>query len=452
MLLPVAALGQTSGPAGACASTVCLTVNSADTRGPATLIAQGFLHGDDTTSSERVANLHPTSWVVGIDPTGFASARANGATTTLVLSDLWYQDGPLNPVIPPWRDFSAYASWVQQTVAGLVKSGQAPDYWEVQNEPDGAYGDFPPASIAQSLEQFKIAVQNIRAADPSAKIVGPGVISPFAANGRGLDLQTFLRYVQANNLPLDAISWHEVGDVSWHIGGDPQPNGMVSHVAAIRAFLAPYPRLEALPIFINEYSAAPNHLIPGWGVGWIAAAEASGVAEATRSCWHEDDSQGKMVADCYDGSLDGLFQPGSGDPQDLYWVDRFYAEMTGLRLASSSTDGTVSVFSTLDSSSNTLRVLVGRHVSCTAAVRTECDEPVSDTPGPVPTTLQIALPASYSSAVVTVTRIGNVVGPMYPTIITAATLMSGSTLNIPIGTTTGGLADGDAYSVTLRLL
>jgi hypothetical protein len=424
----------------------CVTIDATKALGPVDLVAQGLLFGVDSSSDPAIVNaLRPTSWrVSGPGPT-FTAARSSGAAVTDILSNLWYDThGGAHPTAP-WQNWSAYDTWLRQTVTAAVQSGQLPDYWEIQNEPDGWYQSIPPETTAQALHQYGLAATIIRSIDPTAKIEGPSLLGFFDTPGQPtLDMKSFLDYVSVNHLPLDAISWHEViGSAVAH-----NPSVVIAHVAAARGLLSHYPSLAHLPVFINEYSGNDSHLIPGWAVGWIAAIEQAGVAEATRACWHEPDYLGQPIAECNEGGLDGLLQPGSGLPQDLYWVHWIYAQMTGTRIWTASSDRDISAYATYDAASGKIQVLLGRHASCTAAVRTDCTQPASATPSPKRVTVQVKTPRGWVEALVSSGRIANTPGPMLAPSPSVDGVFPASQVTVDVGGPSA-VADGDAYGLTI---
>jgi len=421
------------------AGSPCVTVDATRILGPVDLVAQGFLLGVAPSSDPAtITALRPTSWRLAGDATNYAVARASGATVTEILSNQW--PGTQGP----WDDWSGYAQWVRQTVTASISSGEVPDYWEIQNEPDSMIGNQPVETTAQALYQYQLASSVIRSVDPLAKIEGPSLLGYFDTPGQStVDMATFLAFVNAHQLPLDALSWHEV------IGPavERSPAAVVSDVRRARALLSQYPAYAGVPIFINEYSPKDTHLIPGWAVGWMDSLEAAGVAEATVGCWHELDASARMISECAEGGLDGLLQPGSGQPQDLYWVHSAYAQMTGERVATSSTDPNISAYATYDAAAGTIQVLIGRHVSCTRAVRTECSQPASATPAPEPVTLRVKAPTGWTVLDASSQRIPNVPGPMASPPSTDHGLFLAPQISIPLAG--GRFADGDAYALKL---
>jgi len=125
--------------------------------------------------------------------------------------------------------------------------------------------------------------------------------------------------------------------------------------------------------------------------------------------------------------------------------------MTGDRVATTSTDPNVSAYATYDPTTGTIAVLVGRHASCTAAVRVDCTEPASATPPPEPVVVQIRTPRGWVAASVETSQIANTPGPQAPPVAVPAGVLPASQLDIPLGGSTG-FVDGDAYGITVSNL
>jgi hypothetical protein len=350
----------------------------------------------------------------------------------------------------PWADWGAYYRFVQQLVRTALTHNQPVGYWEVQSEPDGMYPKVGRPTVAQTLEQFRVASAAIESVDPNAKILGPSLSAYNERPGPTLDLSTFLDYVAARHLRLDAVSWHEVGARVSPADNPPDPESVVIDVARARRLIAARPGLGHPDIVISEYTSPENHLIPGWNVGWIEAIERAGVSSADRSCWHGPDLTGQWVAECNEGGLDGLFIPNSGLPQALYWVHRAYAGMTGNRVATSSSDGSVSAIAT--SGGPSVDVLVGRHVTCTPEIRVDCPSTSPKTPAPVDVEVDVTLPWSGGQAFAEVQRIPNLPGVLPAPLPVAyeAAPVAGGVAHVLLS----GFVDGDAYQISLspRLL
>jgi hypothetical protein len=275
--------------------------------------------------------------------------------------------------------------------------------------------------------------------------MGPSISAYNDQASQTLDLATFLDYMVAQHIHLDALSWHEVGARASPAENPPDPQSVPIDVARARALVAARPQIGLPAIVINEYASVITHLIPGWAVGWISALEQAGVTAADRACWSLQAAPGQQAGnECFDGGLDGLLVPGSGSPQAVYWVHRAYAQMTGTKVDTSSPDAAVSAFATRDGAS-TLSVIVGRHASCTPAVRPVCPQPASATPPPAAMELRVMVP--WPAARVTVQRIPNQPDAMAsaPSVVTEQLGSSAGVLVVSLPS----VADGDAYSLTL---
>ena len=429
---------------------VCVSVVGDRTLGPARGVAQGFINGiDSSTNSAFVDQLHARSWLVASGDAASASARSAHATITSIISDAWgvatYVQGQ-GPEAP-WLNLPAFSRFVQNLVRTSQATGQPVTYWEVQNEPDGYFGKVR-ATPAQALEEFRVGVQAVRSIDPHAKILGPALSAWNDHRGSPtLDLPTFLDYVVAHHLPLDAVAWHEVGARANPSDTTPDPASVGVHVARMRQLLAVRPALGHPAIMITEYGSNASHLIPGQAVGWIGALEDAAVDGANVACWHSPSLEGQRLEECHHGALDGLFIPGSGLPTAVYAVHRFYAAMTGVRLATSTTDTTVTGFATRDDTKRTMLVMVGRHQTCTPDVRVDCTEPTPPTPPPNSVDLHISVPYAVSAVSVTLQQVANHTGVDFgPVTIWSQTIPVGPG---PVVVPIRDFADGDAYLVTL---
>jgi hypothetical protein len=435
-------------PAGACAGVTgtCVAVGS-QTREAAAHAAQGFVFGmTDRTNVDLVKNLSPRSWrIAPHTPDSFTRARSMGGDITLVLSDSWPAYASQNglPGANPWADWSQYATFVTSTVKRHVALGMLPEYWEVQNEPDGKgiYTSGSPATRALVLEQYKVAHDAIRSVVPDARIVGPS-LSMFRYRDAAavIDLVSFLDHAAANGLRFD-LAWHENGNNALgQFEGDAK--SLIGHVDMARQLVADRPSLSDVRVLINEYSAPWNFDQPGATVGYMAALETAGVDGSNRSCFPLP-VLGLLYDTCFSqpGLLDGLLLP-DGSKADTYAVHQAYAAMTGPRLQASTTDRSTSALSAIDG--GTVRALIGRHQSCTALLDSGC--PVGWLPALLGTPVTVKLPCRGTDA----HRVRvELVTDSAPVAAVAATVLS-KTFKCSRGALTvklSGLADGSVYSV-----
>src|SRR5579875_3314832 len=358
----------------------CLTVDARSLTTSFGRWADGFIVPWGSQSGAGVLpSLAPSQWrtnrsVLGsTPPAGFRALQ--GAAITDVISDDWEAAHNVGGYAQtPWSNWSAYSRFVYDDVEQVEALGRQEGfdvtYWEVQNEPFGGYyysdSANPPASetVANFEEQFLVAYQAIKNADPSAQVIGPSLIAFEPA--QGIDMATFLAFCAANGIQLGAVTFHDNNYFplpgSYAADGQPaQPGEVDADVAQLRQMIASLPALGHPAVLVNEYGDPYTSQLPGWAVGRIAALDAAGVAGANRSCWN----------DCTPSALDGLLTPDGSQALPDYWVYNFYASMQGSSVAVSSTYTDVTGLATVDPT-GTVRILVGRHQACTRAISPYC--------------------------------------------------------------------------------
>jgi xylan 1,4-beta-xylosidase len=145
----------------------------------------------------------PGSYNFGPTDRQIASIKGIGAE---VLFRLGRSEG--SSVDPP-KDFDRYAQ-VAKHIVLHYNNGWANGfhyrirYWEVWNEPDlGAL--FWGGSPQQYYELYAKIVRAVKEADPGALVGGPAIARP---NDTNPYVDDFLKYVRANEVPLDFFSWH----------------------------------------------------------------------------------------------------------------------------------------------------------------------------------------------------------------------------------------------------
>jgi hypothetical protein len=434
-------------PACATGAPQCIQVDGTSDAGPITGVAQGFLHSNGPgLDPTRVAALRPRSWrvrAVAGSYQSFDAARAQGAPILLLVSD----------AIPaPTTDPAAagtltgflttYRAQVRSYVQRLIADGRLPEWWEVQNEPDLLR--WRPST---QLAQWQAAYEEIRALVPSARIIGPApgrfMDTPVNAGPYGLDLRTFLAFAVQKGLRPAAVGWHE-NSVPNPFDFEMQPPVIGDHVARARQLLAAS-GLADVPIRIDEYSGPQDGPIPGWQVGWFTALEAARVSAAQHACFPFPN--GVLTHDgCETPNLDNALVPTDQSPRANYWIELAYGQMTGRRLATSTSAATLSTLAAA-ATGGAITALVGRHVDCLPVANVLCPLQGHSRPAAVDIPLTVTVPSTTAAMRAVVQRV-----PFSSTAMTGPTQVSDTVVVASAGAVTVTLpkvADGDALIVRL---
>jgi hypothetical protein len=342
---------------------------------------------------------------------------------------------------------------VTSYVKQIEASGRHPTYWDIQNEPDaaaspGSYFTTSGASTvtpANELAELQAGYDAIKAADPNAKVEGPSLSElSFTPDSKLLDMTTFLDYSAAHNLHWDVISWHENGgNVTPHSWSVLPTVKVPSDVAALRALLAQYPTLGSPALAINEFGMPYTMTVPGWYASYLASVEPAGLATANRTCFQTATDTANVM--CEPGNLDELLT-ATGAPDANYQVLLAFGRLTGQRIASNPSDASLSALGAIDSG-GTVRLLIGRALTCAAAVNPDCNQPSYWTPPPTDIPVTVTVPWT-GSASVTISRIPDVPGQA----VNAPTVVQTATVPVSAGSVTVTLpqvADGEAWTVSL---
>jgi hypothetical protein len=219
---------------------------------------------------------------------------------------------------------------------------------------------------------------------------------------------------------------------------------LTADVATTRGLLARYPVLGSPPLGLTEYGDLSNRLLPGWIVGDMAALESSGVAFADRTCavTMTDPSAGDECGHS-PSTLDGLLL-ANGNATAAYWAYRVYATFHGSRISTWTPTPTMSILGTRDATA--VRLLIGRHQTCTQPVNADCTD-AQPLPPPVSVPLVVTVPWA-SPTTVTIDRIANVRGPAPPPARVRSEVVTPSRGVVTL--TVAGVGDGDAFVVTLQ--
>ena len=452
------------------AQATCVAVDATTPVGATEHRAEGFQNSiyPESALLARANALKPYSWrgaptyqaATGVlDWSSWDAAVDTGAQTTLLLSNLWQAETNTGTgARTPWSDWVGYSHWVTDTVQKVESSGHKVSYWEIQNEPGGigyfSAADWAASTPADYLQQFLVAYQAIKAADPKAAIIGPS-LSHFADypgefDPHEPDLVTFLNFAARHGLRLAAVTWHEIDD---DLGPLPRdfnevPANIEDHVAEARRLIAERPALGDAQVWVNEYGQPSDYAIPGWTLADIVALEGSGVDRAGRSCWPEAAVGGAPVNDCAAPTLDGLLESDGSTPRPDYWVYAIYARMTGQLVDVTSSDVTVTGLASLNGTDDQVLALVGRNVSCLPAVNLNC--PQSTPAAPPPATVAMTVRTEWTSVdhvEVSIVAVPPTSGALAepPTVFHGPVAVTKGMVSVPLPQ----LADGEVYAVTI---
>lgn len=337
----------------------------------ATRLRHGFLHGityargkNYSKARALISDLKPKSWRLSAHHNNvyaFVVAEAKlpqtlGMEVVFNIQDVFHvrhgYDLKIRPFCLPRAKncFSSYDSFKQSwlTMVNHVMKLEAKkkifvDYFEIFSEPFTGSTRLG-LSPQQFADIFRVTHDTVRRYRPNAKIIAPSIVAY-----RDRVLETFLLFVIAHNLRVDAVSWHE-----FEI-----PEALPLHVKKMREFFAAQPRLcnpTCPEIHINEYARDSQHLVAGYGVGWLYYLERAGVDHANRACW--DVPQGGTT--CWSG-INGMLMQDNATPQALYWVYKAYADMNTTRVVSESSARRTVALASKDDAKREYRILVGRY-------------------------------------------------------------------------------------------
>ncbi|HEX3765578.1 MAG TPA: hypothetical protein VHW23_43080 [Kofleriaceae bacterium] len=345
----VALATLTRSPAPAHAQVDTMTIDMGTFGGAPTYRASGFIYGlsQDATrpaqsllSQIKVRHMRAGGSQIGCPNGGwvngayapraafvkayYARAKAVGATYSMLLSALWGSDGPCT--VPSWPgdngNWTAYTSFLTQVINDAKANGMTGSdvRWDMWNEPNIFFWG---RSQAQYLEMIRRGTQMVRSAIPGAVIEGPsfaGVPSP-----SNTWFNTYLDFVDANNVVPDIMSWHD-------LPGDPATdrsnlNGMLSSRGITIAVVS-----------INEYGAFGAEQQPGPSAWYISRLERCN-CDGARANW----GNVGQTPSLYD-TMGWLVTANANQTMGQWWVYQRYAQQTGLRTSitpGSSHDGIV---------------------------------------------------------------------------------------------------------------
>ncbi|THV29682.1 hypothetical protein E9998_08795 [Glycomyces paridis] len=233
-------------------------------------------------------------------------------------------------------DCSNWRTFVRTVVAELRDTG-LPIAYDIWNEPDISIFWERPVNGTQYFQMWDSAVQEIRATDPDALIVGPSFA--YTPDRRPDQWNTWLQHTRdAGTLP-DWIANHTLGNID-----DPVEVGDDTLAALAANGIPP------LPLSANEYQ--PQNMQTANVTAWYLARFAqSDYDNAMRGNW----------ICCLTPNLTGLLVQSGGtwQPTGNYWVMRAYADMTGTLVQTSGQVGGTAISAAKDAENERAVAVIG---------------------------------------------------------------------------------------------
>ncbi|KAL2826022.1 glycoside hydrolase superfamily [Aspergillus pseudoustus] len=275
----------------------------------------------------------------------YRTARSYGADYIRLPHDLWGID--FAPKVMPGAngDWTSYDQFLTQLIGDIKINGMTDGLiWDIWNEPDGA--GFWTGTMELYYELWARTYALIRAELPSTPITGPSIaFGPSASNPWFIGWAAF---VGTNGSVPDIYSWH-------NLAGSEDPKVTLDYFDnTIRANNG----LPQKPIHINEYG--PYDYQTPQETAWLISRLERLNMVGVRANWAKGGSNWQALFNY----LANLLGPQTGSPYygaGEWWLMKYYASMTGLRVATtSSTDQVLEVFATRPTSG------IGAHIMTAA--------------------------------------------------------------------------------------
>ncbi|KAL3452721.1 glycoside hydrolase superfamily [Aspergillus insuetus] len=261
----------------------------------------------------------------------YRTARSYGADYILLPHDIWGIDFAPKRMPGDNGDWSLYEDFLTQLIED-IKANDMTDglIWDIWNEPDGA--GFWQGTMEQYHELWARTYARLRAELPSTPITGPSIsFGPSVSNPWFTGWASF---VGTNNTIPDIYSWHNLAD-----GEDPKIT-----LAYFDNTIRTTNNLPQRPIHINEYGPY-NYQTPQETAWLISRLERLNIV-GVRANWAKGGSNWQALFNY----LANLLGPQSGAPYyptGEWWLMKYYASMTGVRVATTPSDDQVfEVFAT----------------------------------------------------------------------------------------------------------
>lgn len=349
MSMPAHAVTRSGAP-----TTAVVVVDFSQSTGPVKGGATGMLYGlsDPGVPGDALLSAANPSTVAQKAPGGAQHPNGDAMTT----ADGFFASGGreivvyLQDVLSQWPyeklGIEEYLAKVDAIVAKTVAhrpSDIGSFVWVPFNEPDWIwYGDWA-TQKQEFFDDWKRAVEHIRAIDPDARIVGPNEAAWHPERVR--DFLTWAKDATCDRAPHgnclpDIMAWHELER---------------RQLGAYRDHFAQYRALERelgiapLPVNIDEYGNRRDMSVPGQMIQWISLFEDTKV-DADMAYW------------TFAGNLDD-HAVQTRKANGGWWLLKWYADLTGETVKvvppRPDTPDTVQATAVLDKAARRAIVLVG---------------------------------------------------------------------------------------------
>lgn len=311
----------------------------------------GFLHFNELEPLQKnISELKPKYWRFGAKLKEHTPKRKsqveillkNNIVPIIVLSDIydeehWYKEK--GGWIRPSDNGKPFA----QMTSNLYKELGNKVVFDVWNEPNlkEVWG----GTREEYFETFKVAHNALRNSPDgkNAQITGPSI----SAYDKEY-IEAFLNYCSKNNLHLDILNWHDLGNQKDAVK-------LQANIKEAKELLKKYPKLGVKNIYIPEIVGLAEQFNPLTAFAYINSLEKSNVYGGCKACWDNPDTKGENS--CWNNSMDGILTP-DGKPRASWWFYKYYADSLEKRLDSKNSRQDLISLSYLDKN-NEFSILLG---------------------------------------------------------------------------------------------
>ena len=287
----------------------------------------GFLHFNELEPLQKnISELKPKYWRFGAKLKEYTPKRKtqieilvkNNIVPIIVISDIydeehWYKEKG------GWIRPSDNGAPFTKLINDLYKELGNKVVFDVWNEPNlkEVWG----GTREEYFKTFKVAHDALRNSPDgkNAQITGPSISSYDKEY-----IDAFLNYCSKNNLRLDVLNWHDLGNQNDAVK-------LQDNIKEAKELLKKYPNLGVKNIYIPEIVGLAEQFNPLTAFTYLNSLEKSKVYGGCKACWDNPDKEGENS--CWNNSMDGILTP-DGKPRASWWLYKYYADSLGKRLVS----------------------------------------------------------------------------------------------------------------------